>query len=183
MFETLRMIELILPELLTEKFRWNSFRVQVPNTEVIWTKWSNLTLLLSRVYPDEEGLPILQTEVSDVAFRVVKGTVECGVGTESADNEIPLISFRSILSAGSSSEILGPDHWSYTRSLDLPALLVSVYGPPRSGRSLIPESPPLTPHQFHRLMQEFMWVYGACDTQPIPLAKKLRSTSAPDHEL
>lgn len=131
MLKVLRNAENLLRDadcmLLYKPGAWESLDVdhEPPRVERLWRQCGVYRIMLHRIHPCERAL--FHPHPWPSAVKVLSGAYEMAVGY-GAGSDNPPIAATTVLTAGSSYEMIDPNAWHLVRPLGAPSLSLMVVG-------------------------------------------------------
>ena len=129
-FKTLEEVEKELPTLLSNNEEWHSLDVDYdsPRVERVWRQHGDFRICLHRIHktPTET---LFHNHPWPSVMRILEGSYEMGIGY-SSNGELPVIAATTILSEGSSYEMLDPNSWHYVKPLSDVTYSIMISGKP-----------------------------------------------------
>lgn len=141
MIETLKRIELDLPNLLNDPSLWNTLDVDYfpPRVERLWLQYDKShRLFIHVIHPTNEPC-LFHKHRWPAAFKMIEGQYEMGISYSESEissdeaYELPIIS-KFIMSKGSYYEMTNTNTLHYVKPLDKPSISIMLTG------DLYPES-------------------------------------------
>lgn len=126
----LKDIESKMPSLLEDSEGWISLDVDYdsPRVERVWRQYEDLRICLHRIHkPTHE--PLFHSHPWPSSMRILQGSYEMGIGY-SYNGERPKVAVTTILSEGSSYEMVDPNSWHYVKPLSDVTYSIMISGKP-----------------------------------------------------
>jgi tellurite resistance-related uncharacterized protein len=129
-FNTLEEIEKKLPTLLIDNEAWQSLDVDYdsPRVERVWRQHGDFRICLHRIHNTSTDT-LFHNHPWPSVMRILEGSYEMGIGY-SANGEKPVIAATTILSEGSSYEMLDPNSWHYVKPISDVTYSIMISGKP-----------------------------------------------------